>query len=224
MADFSVQRHFRQYPIQLPFLLQQKPPKVSTHQVGWTRNLGHGGACVDLPERLPPRTSLRVLLRREQGTLEVEAKVAWVGKPRPGDGGGVPHGLTFTLIPPDQRQAFLILLVSAGLVRPAGLRLPCEVPITCQSKREDGPPFQGWTRDISRGGLMLRLPRVLPPETALGLTLQTPQGLLTAEGSTVWVAPPEARTPGGPVRHGLRFTNVGWSTTLSLARLLADLP
>ena len=219
-----MRRHLRRYPIQLPFLLQQKPPKLSTHQVGWTRNLGHGGACVDLPERLPPRTSLCVCLRREQGALEVEAKVTWVGQPRRGNGGGVPHGLAFTLIPPDQCQALSILLVSAGLVRPAGLRLPCEVPTTCQFKREAGPPLQGRTRDISRGGLLLRLPRVLPPETALDLTLQTPQGLLTAEGATVWVAPPEGRTPGGPIRHGLRFTNVGWSTTLSLARLLTELP
>jgi hypothetical protein len=219
-----MRRHLRRYPIQLPFLLQQKSPKLSTHQVGWTSNLGHGGACVDLPERLSPRTSLRVRLRSEQGALEVEAKVTWVGQPRRWNGGGVPHGLAFTLIPPDQCQGLSILLVSAGLVRPAGLRLPCEVPTTCQFKHEAGPPLQGRTRDISRGGLLLRLPRVLPPETVLDLTLQTPQGLLTAEGSTVWVAPPEGRTPGGPVRHGLRFTNVGWSTTLLLARLLVELP
>ena len=71
---------------------------------------------------------------------------------------------------------------------------------------------------------MLRLPRVLPPETALDLTLDTSEGALTAEGAIVWVVPPVGRTPGGPIRHGLRFTAIEWSTLLALARVLAEPP
>jgi len=80
----------------------------------------------------------------------------------------------------------------------------------------------GWTRDVSRGGLLLRLPQVLPPGTALELTLPTPTGPLPVAGTVVWVAPPEARTPDLPIRHGLRFTALDWATALSLGRVLAE--
>lgn len=224
MANFSEQRQFRRYPIQLPVLLQRKTPHPRSYKAGWTRNLGCGGACVELAERLPPRIPLRVRLQGDQGALEVEATVAWVGQSRRGDGAVIPHGLAFTRISPEVRQDLLILLVSAGLVRPAGLRLHYEVATTCQPGYKAGRPIQGRTRDISRGGLLLRLPRALPPSTAVQLKLHTPKGPLAAEGAIVWVAPPEGRTPGGPVRHGLRFTSINWTTLLSLAPLLAARP
>jgi hypothetical protein len=223
VADRPEDYRFSRYPIQLPLLLKPKGPGPIKVGVGWTRNLSQGGACVELAERLSPGTSLRARLRKEHGTIEMGASVAWVGQPEPGNGGGVPHGLNFTQLLPDQHQALSILLVSAGLKRPAGLRVSCEVPITCHLAPDAGPPVRGRTHDIGRGGLLLHLPQILPPGTALLLTLHTPQGPLTAEGTIVWVAPPEGRTPGGPIRHGLRFTAIAWTTLLSLARLLAGL-
>jgi hypothetical protein len=223
VANQTERHYFRRYPIQLPLLIEQDAPGPFGSKAGWTRNLSQGGACVELAEALPLRIALRVRLKREQGALEVEAKVAWIGQPQEENGGGVPHGLAFTRVPPSQDQDLSILLISAGLVRPAGLRVLCEVPVTYRPKPDAGPLLEGRTLDISRGGLLLRLPQLLPPWTALTLILDTPQGPLPAEGAITWVAPPERRTPGQPIRHGLRFTAITWTTLLSLARLLAEL-
>ena len=79
-----------------------------------------------------------------------------------------------------------------------------------------GASLPGRTRDVSRGGLLLRLPHPLPPETTLSLTLHTSHGPLGAEGTVVWVAPPEMRSPGGSVPHGVRFTAFPWPSLLAL--------
>ncbi len=223
MTNHAERNYYRRYPIQLPLLIGQGAPQPFSSKAGWTRNLSQGGACVELAEPLPPRNPLLVRLKREQGALEVEAKVAWTGQPQGKNGNGVPHGLAFTRIPPSQEQVLSILLISAGLVRPAGLRVLCEVPVRYKPKHDAGPLVEGRTLDISRGGLLLHLPQILPAWTALTLTLDTSQGPLTGEGAIAWVAPPERRTPGQPIRHGLRFTAITWTTLLSLARLLAEL-
>jgi hypothetical protein len=108
------------------------------------------------------------------------------------------------------------------LFRPAGVRLPFELAVTCQFKGRSGPPFPAQTRDISRGGALLRLPQVVPHGTGLELTLHTREGSLTTEGTVIWVAPPEGRTPGEPILHGLRFTPLGWASLLTLASALAE--
>jgi hypothetical protein len=78
------------------------------------------------------------------------------------------------------------------------------------------------TGDISRGGLLLLVPEVLPPGSALHIILHTPKGQLAAEGEVVWVEPPGDRAVEPPFRHGLRFTSLGWSTSLSLGLFLAE--
>jgi len=99
--------------------------------------------------------------------------------------------------------------------------MPLELTILYWHVKDSEPPRQGRTGDISRAGLLLRLPEALPSDTDLEVTLQTSQGPLTAEGTIVWVEKEEARTPGGLIRHGFRFTNIGWSSELALGHLLA---
>jgi hypothetical protein len=69
---------------------------------------------------------------------------------------------------------------------------------------------------------LLRLPRLLPPGTTLEVTLRIANNPLTAEGTVVWVDPPEIWTPGKPIGHGFQFTAPRWTTMLSLGLLLAD--
>lgn len=221
MSDQSERRHFRRYPIQLPVLHRRKGPAPAQPGVGWTQNLSEGGACMELAEPLQSRLPLLVHLRTERGIIEAEAGVAWAEKP-PLATGGILHGVAFTQLAPDPLQALGDLILTKGLVRPAGVRLPFEVPVTYQLRGEAGPPFHGWTHDISRGGLLLRLPKVLPLGTLLEVTLHTPTGPLTTEGAVTWVAPLEGRTPGGPIRHGVRFTALDWPTALSLGLLLTE--
>lgn len=222
MPEWSVQRRVPRYPIKLPILYKRKGPAPARAGVGWTRDLSEGGACLELAEGLEPSSSLQLFLRTDQGGLELDAEVRWAAGPAPG--GGVLHGVAFTEIAPDQRQLLRDLILSKGQVRQAGVRLPAEVPVTCQPKGQAGPPLQGRTGDLSRAGLLLRLPQVLPPDTVMVVSLPTSRGPVAAEGVIVWVEPPEAQTPGKLIRHGVRFTDIGWASELALGLLLAEVP
>jgi hypothetical protein len=54
------------------------------------------------------------------------------------------------------------------------------------------------------------------------MTLHTPSGPLTAEGVVVWVGQQDQRMPGESLWHGLRFTAIGWTTSLSLGLFLVE--
>ena len=215
---WSLQRRFPRYPIRLPVLHKPKgPPKAG---VGWTRDLSEGGACVELAERLPPQTVYSLRLQTERGPIEVEAQVAWAGEPEVG--GGIPHGVAFTQIAPDQREALRDLLRARGKVEECGVRLPLALPVMCRPPGHFGPPLHGRTGDVSRWGLSLCLLQALPPGTPLELTLHTPRGPLTVAGTVVWVDPPEGRSPGALIAHGVRFTSLDWPTSLSLGLVLIE--
>ncbi len=221
MSDWSVQRRHPRYVIQLPFLLKARAPVPNPAGVGWTRDLSEGGACVELAEGLGLRSPLGLRLRTDRGGIELQARVVWIGEPRR-LGGGILHGVTFTHLLPDQLQALRDLIRSKGQVRNAGVRVPLEISVTCTPTGSRWPSFQGLTADISHGGLLLLLPEVVPAGLAMNITLQTPHGPLTVEGAVVWVEPPGGRAVGPPFRHGLRFTTLRWSTSLSLGLFLVE--
>lgn len=124
--------------------------------------------------------------------------------------------------PPDQLRPLRGILTSQKPWWEARSRLPIVVPVTCRFQRRPGPALQGRTANISRGGLLLLLPQLIPPGAALEVTLQTPPGPLTAAGAIVWTDPRGRQTPGRLVKHGVRFTALPWSTSLALARFLVD--
>jgi hypothetical protein len=164
---------------------------------------------------------VRLRLRTDREAVELEAVVTWTGQSSVSDG-GILHGVTFTHLDADQLHVLQEVLLSKGLLRPAKARLPFEVAVTCHPEGHPRNMLQGGTRDISRGGMLLRLDQVVPPGTVLELTLHTATGPLVVQGTIVWVAPPEGRTPGEPIRHGLRYTTHGWTTALALARFLIE--
>lgn len=214
-------RQSARYLIQIPMLHRPGVPSPIRVGVGWTRNLGEGGACAELAECLPAETPIRVRLQTERGPIEVEGRVAWAADPAPA-AGGILHGLAFGPLTPDQLCSLHDLIRLKGEMRLAGVRLPLEVPITCRPEGRAGALLRGRTGNLSRGGILLHLPEALPVETVVALTLHTPQGALTAQGAVVWVDPPERHSPGELIRHGLRFSVLGWSTTLSLGLILAE--
>jgi hypothetical protein len=226
MPDGSEQRRFPRYAIQLPLLHAPRTPTPTQTGVGWTHNLSEGGACVELDRRLSAPTPLQVRFQTDCGAIEVEAQVVWEVEPPEGGGppgeGGIIHGLAFTHLAPDQLLALRDLFLSQRRERRAGVRLPADLAVTCRPRGEAGPPLQGRTGDMSRGGLLLRLSQALPPGTVLEVTLFPPSGPVTAEGEVLWMDPPYRQTFGEPIRHGLRFTALGWSTSLTLALLLAE--
>jgi hypothetical protein len=189
--------------------------------VGWTRNLGEGGACVELADALSPETPLCLCLQTDRGAIKVEARVVWVGEAT-APGGVVPHSIGFIQVNPDQLHPLRELLLSKGEVRHVGVRLLLELSMTCQRKVQMGLPFQGWMGDISRGGLLLRLPQVLSPGTPLELTVCTPGEPIAVEGTMIWVEAPERRSTGEPIGHGFRFIAFDGSLSMSLGLLLAE--
>jgi hypothetical protein len=221
VSDWSVQRLFPRYLIQLPLLHRTRAPVPSQAGAGWTRNLSEGGACVELAERLSPRTPLGLLLRTDRGGIELEVQVVWAGEPSR-SGGSILHGVAFTHLLPDQLHALRDLIRFKGQVRNAGVRVPLEISVTCTLTGSGRPTFQGLTGDIGRGGLLLLLPEVVPAGSTMNVTLQTPNGPLTVEGAIVWVEPPAGRAVGPPFRHGFRFQTLRWSTSLSLGLFLAE--
>ena len=221
MSDHSAQRRFPRYQIQLPLLHKTIPPVPVKFGVGWTRNVSEGGTCVELSERFPPMTPLRVSLQTDQGAIEVETKVVWMGD-RAEERGGILHGLAFTQVADDQLQTIRKLILSKGQVRESGVRLPLRISVSCRAKEQSGLSLQGWTGDMSRGGLSLSLPQPLLPGTSVEITLHTPRGPLTAEGVVVWVRQQDPRAPGELLWHGIRFTALSWTTTLSLGLYLAE--
>ena len=221
MTTPAMKRRFPRYRICLPLLHRPKAPSALNVGVGWSRDLSEGGACVELAERLRPHRPVRIQIQTDAGPIQAEARVVWRQDPVPTEGGSL-HGVAFTHIAREQLQALRDVIYRKGERGDAGIRLPLEVTVTCQPQGQTEPPVEGQTGDVGRGGISLRLPTALPPGTSLDLTLHTPHGPLTAQGVVVWVAPPERRPSDGPVPHGLRFTELGWSTMLSLGLLLAD--
>jgi hypothetical protein len=189
--------------------------------MGWTRNIGEGGACVELNERLQPDGPIRIRLQTAKGAIELEAKVVW-SKGATSEGDSILHGVAFTHIAPDQLASLRDLLRSKGPIRHSGVRLPLDVSITCWAKDQAGRRVEGRTGDFGRGGLLLRLPEELPVGSKLEVTLHTPPEPLTVSGEIVWVDSSQQRVPGELVGHGFRFTSLGSSLSVALGLLLAE--
>jgi hypothetical protein len=178
---------------------------------------------VEAADPLPIETRLHLRLQTDRRTIEVEGRVVWRGEVTP-PGGVIRHGVAFPRAASDWLPALDALLHWEERVRATGLRLSLELSVTCQHQGGVGAILRGWTGDVSRGGLSLFLPEVLPPGTALKLTLHTPGEPIAVEGPIVWVEPSAKREPGELIRHGLRVFTLDGSVSTPLERLLMEPP
>jgi hypothetical protein len=209
------------YRIHLPVVHRGMVPPSTPVGVGWTRDLSEKGVCVELGQRLRPKQSVRIRLQTDGGPIDIAGTVAWSGG-TPTAQGGIPHGVEFAEVAADQLRALRELLLRKGDARQAGIRLPLEVAVVCCPHAGSRRSLEGTTGDISQGGMLLVLQERLEPGTTLTLTLRTQSGPLTAEGTVIWADPREAQAGHTAIRHGIRFTALGWSTSLSLGLVLAE--
>jgi hypothetical protein len=77
MVGSAADQQFIRYPIQLLVIYQSANGANHGTLFGWTRNLREGGACLQLPERLEPRTSLWLQLRTNGEMIAAKARVVW---------------------------------------------------------------------------------------------------------------------------------------------------
>ena len=225
MPGGSDRRHFPRSPIRLTLQHAAGFPTRTRIGGGWTHSVSEGGACVELDRPLPPQSRLHIHFQTDRGVIAVETQVVWTGEASgPGEGsvaGGIPHGVAFTHLTPDQHQALRDLILSQRQERRAGVRLPVDLAVTRHAEGASTPTVRGRTGDVGRGGLSLRLSHALPPGMALELTLHLPKGPLTITGEIIWVDPEYRQTYGDPIRHGVRFAALGWPSALTLACLLS---
>ena len=221
MPELQMRRRFTRFPIAFPLRHRVEGHPAMGAEGGWTRDLSGGGACVELAESLRPDVSLRLLVRTDRGTISATSRVIWRGEP-PRGGGGIRHGIAFTQLAPDQLETLRSLLLSLRPWRHTRGRVPIDLSITCQVTHPPGPSLRGRVANVSREGLLLRLPVALLPFTDLEVTLPTPLRSITLAGTIAWVEPRDKRKSRTAVQHGLRFTRLDWPTSLALARLLAD--
>ena len=220
MSEWAAQRRFPRYMVHLSLLYEITLPANNGVRVGCTLEMSEGGTCIELAERLAPQTCLRIHLQTQSGPIDVEGRVVWAGAPDlPG---GICHGVAFTQIAPAHLPVLRTLLCCPGPERRGGLRFQLDLPVTCHRNGRAGPPLHGRTGDISREGLLLHLPEVLTPGTALVVTLHTPTEPLTMGGQIVWADPPGVRTPGQLIAHGFLVTSRSHASAQALAPLLRE--
>ncbi|HSD50845.1 MAG TPA: PilZ domain-containing protein [Candidatus Methylomirabilis sp.] len=99
LADLLLfKREVREGGIRLPMDLGVTclPQGMTGPVQGRTGDLSSGGALLHLPQRLPARTELEVILHTSTGPVKAEGVVVWVGRPEGGKARGlIPHGFRF---------------------------------------------------------------------------------------------------------------------------------
>jgi hypothetical protein len=221
MPGAETGRQFQRHALQFPIRYLPAEADSTRLQTGWTHNLSEGGVAVELNERLPPATRLRVWLFTDRGSLPVEGQVVWE-VPAPQTSGGVLHGVAFTTLTPEQVEDLRRLTSPEEIGRRGAPRFSVHRPITCRVQEGEAGPVDGETGNVSRGGLLLRMTLALPLGTTIAFTLPTPQGAITGTGEVDWVEAPERHAPGEPIHHGFRFTAMGWADACALAVLVTD--
>lgn len=94
-------------------------------------------------------------------------------------------------------------------------RFPLRMPVFCESQAVPGYRTVGLTHNVSRGGLLIEVPDLLPPGTPTSI-LVSPKGQnARSEAVVVWTA------PGTPGRMGLKFTKWAGEDHLIWDQLLA---
>lgn len=172
-----------------------------------TANVSDGGMALDLPEALAPWSPVEVQVETGEGTVVLEAVVLWhedLGRRR-GDA-GVRHGFLLSQIPPAARRGWEALLRGLGHLRPStrgNTRFPLEARAVCQVMGRAGPPLEGRTENMSRGGLGLLLPERLPAGTGIEVEVLTRQEPLRMGGRVIWSSPLPVGTRGLAYRHGV---------------------
>ena len=94
-------------------------------------------------------------------------------------------------------------------------RLPLRMPVRCEGRAVASYRTLGFTKNVSRSGLLLEAPQVMVQGATTHLRMLTGTRIASAEAAVVWTS--EA----SPGRMGFRFTKMSRADAFALEELLA---
>ncbi|MFQ5847210.1 MAG: PilZ domain-containing protein [Candidatus Methylomirabilales bacterium] len=196
-VDHAATRQHPRFPLRMPVLCES-PAIPGYRALGLTWNVSRGGLLLEVPQPLSPGTPADLLLLTWSQNARAEAAAVWAAESPPSR-----MGLRFTKLTGTDRVAWERLLAfQAGPTPRTSIRIPIALEVTCRIP--PGTWLPGQAENLSDGGLLLVLPRVIAGRTRV--TVRVPPLLafpsVEAEMDVVWT---RSAPRGHGVLHGLRF-------------------
>ena len=190
----SERRKDPRLPLRMPVLCERRRVRDS-RTLGLTRNVSRNGLLLEGTEPLSPGTSASLRLLAGERIARAQAVVVWTSKVFPGR-----MGLRFTMMTGANHVAWAELLASQDGQPPrTSLRIPINLEVTCTVP--SGARVAGRIENLSDGGLLVVLPREVPPRTRLRVKGPAWLTLPLAEAEVVWS---RAGSDAEGILHGLR--------------------
>lgn len=165
--------------------------------LGLTQNVSRGGLLLEVPRVVPQGSVATLRLLTGEGIAHAEALVVWASENSPGG-----MGLKFIKMDEADARAWDDLLeFQAGPTPRTSLRIPIDLEVTCVVTPDN--TLQGRVENLSDAGMMVVLPRAVPPHTRLHVSVPEWLILPPVETEVVWTrAGPDCKSIG--TLHGLR--------------------
>ncbi|MEE9123696.1 MAG: PilZ domain-containing protein [candidate division NC10 bacterium] len=163
--------------------------------LGLTQNVSRGGLLLEVPRVVPQGSMTSLRLLTGEGIAYADAEVIWATQTSPGG-----MGLKFTRMDEADAHSWKELLVlQAGPTPRSSLRIPIDLEVTCVVNPDTN--VQGRLENLSDAGMMVVLPRAIPPQTRVHVSVPEWLILPPVEAEVIW-------NRAGPERqgalHGLR--------------------
>jgi hypothetical protein len=219
MTVKDIRERWTRYTIDVPLRYLRVAEGGSRSKGGRARNLNFRGAWVDLPEHVEPESVLEITLATPVVKLSLVGRVVWAHSGLRDD--QYLHGVRFRTVTSEQREGFRALF---AYERTSPARLSCFLAATC--RRNNGyATIPGIVRDLSDGGVCIRLPQRVAPGNKLRIQAATPFGKIDADAHVVWADQARGGLPLGRLcRHGLRFLHIHLPSEPTLRAVLDGIP
>lgn len=179
--------------VRIPVRCDSAEPGYRT--LGLTQNVSRSGLLIEAPELLARGTTTRLRLLTGDRIAEAEAVVVWTLERSAGQ-----MGMRLTRMSEADSIAWEQLLAFQGGPTPrASVRIALDLEITCVVGPDSA--VTGRMENLSDGGLLVVLPRAIPPQTHVRVVGPAWISLPPIDAEVVWVLAGTAR---GGIMHGLR--------------------
>ena len=182
-------------PIRIP--VRCEGPAIPYYRtLAFTRNVSRGGLQVEVQRLVSRGSAVHLRLLTGERIAQAEAEVVWSVENAPGR-----MGLRIISMDKDDLEAWDALIAFQGGPTPrTSLRIPLDLEVTVVVHPD--APLAGRVENLSEGGLLVYLPRVIPQQTLVKVVGPDWLVLPPVEAEVVWSGG-ERGVEG--VLHGLRI-------------------